>query len=122
MNDTARDDTAHTVRDNPERERYELIIGERLVSIAEYHHEDSVVVVSHVETERAMRGQGNADRLMRGVIDDLRSRDMTISALCSFAAAFMRDHPATPISSPDRASIDGPAEPRRPAAFRPSPR
>jgi len=93
VDDTARYDTAHTVRDNPGRERYELIIDERLVSIAEYHIKGSVVVVSHVETERAMRGRGNADRLMRGVIEDLRSRDMTISALCSFAAAFMRDHP-----------------------------
>jgi uncharacterized protein len=93
VNNIPHDDVSHTVRDNPERERYELIVDGRLVSIAEYHIEGSIAVVSHVETDRALRGRGNADLLMRGLLDDLRSRKMTISPLCSFAATFVRDHP-----------------------------
>jgi len=93
VNDIPHDDATRTVRDNPQRERYELIVDGRLVSIAEYRIVGSIAVVSHVETDRALRGRGNADLLMRGLLDDLRSREMTISPLCSFAASFIRDHP-----------------------------
>lgn len=88
------DETTHRVRDNPDRERYELIVDGRIVSIADYHLQGTTVVVPHVETEPALRGQGMADRLMRGMLDDLRSRGMTITPVCSFASSFIRDHPA----------------------------
>jgi uncharacterized protein len=83
----------HHVRDNPERERYELIVDNRLVTIADYRLDGSTVVVPHVETEPAMRDQGMADRLMRGMLDDLRHRGLKILPLCTFAAAFIQDHP-----------------------------
>ena len=88
------DDIAHTVRNNPERERYELIVDDRIVSIADYYLEGATVVVPHVETDPEMRGQGMADRLMRGMLDDLRAQKKSIAPLCSFAASFIRDHPA----------------------------
>jgi predicted GNAT family acetyltransferase len=84
----------HIVRDNPERQRYELIVDERIVSIADYSIDGTKLVVPHVETDPAMRGQGMADRLMRGMLDDLRSGGRTIQPLCPFAAAFIRERPA----------------------------
>jgi predicted GNAT family acetyltransferase len=81
------------VRDNSDRGRYELIVDDRIVSIADYHVDDTTVVVPHVETDPAMRGRGMADRLMRGMLDDLRRRALTIRPICSYAAAFIRDHP-----------------------------
>lgn len=87
------DEIDHTVRDNPARNRYELIVDDRIVSIADYHLDGDTVVVPHVETDPAMRGQGMADRLMRGVLDDLRARGRTITPLCPFAAAFIRERP-----------------------------
>lgn len=82
------------MRDNPERGRYELVVGERIVSIADYALEGDVVVVPHVETDPELRGRGMADRLMRGMLDDLRVRRLKIRPICSYAAAFVRDHPA----------------------------
>lgn len=87
------DEIEHIVRDNPERCRYELIVDGRIISIADYHVDGDTIVVPHVETDPAMRGQGMADRLMRGMLDDLRARQMTIAPLCPFAAGFLRDHP-----------------------------
>ncbi|MDW3218806.1 MAG: GNAT family N-acetyltransferase [Acidimicrobiales bacterium] len=83
----------HIVRDNPDRNRYELIVDDRIVSIADYSLDGTNVVVPHVETDPAMRGQGMADRLMRGMLDDLRAGGRTITPLCPFAAAFVRNHP-----------------------------
>jgi predicted GNAT family acetyltransferase len=83
----------HTVRDNPDRRRYELIVGDRIVSVADYVLDGSTVTVPHVETDPEMRGQGMADRLMRGMLDDLRANKRTIRPLCPFAADFIRQHP-----------------------------
>jgi predicted GNAT family acetyltransferase len=88
------DSIDHIVRDNPKRQRYELIVDERIVSIADYSIDGTTLVVPHVETDPAMRGQGMADRLMRGMLDDLRSGGRTISPLCPFAASFIQERPA----------------------------
>ncbi|MEO0494648.1 MAG: GNAT family N-acetyltransferase [Actinomycetota bacterium] len=83
----------HEVRDNPERQRYELLVDGDIVSIAEYHERDGAIVVPHVETDPAHRGQGMADRLMAGVLADLRATDRTIVPLCPFAATYIRERP-----------------------------
>jgi predicted GNAT family acetyltransferase len=87
------DEIDHLVRDNPGRERYELIVDDRIISIADYYLDGDTVVVPHVETDPAMRDQGMADRLMRGMLDHLRDHGKKIAPLCPFAAAFIREHP-----------------------------
>ncbi len=81
------------VRDNPERRRYELVIDDRIVSIAEYRLDGDVVVVAHVETDAELRGRGNADLLMRGMLDDLRAHGRRVLPLCPFATVFLHQHP-----------------------------
>ena len=83
----------HIVRDNPDRQRYELVINDEIVSIADYRVNGDSVVVPHVETNPAHRGQGNADRLMAGMLDDLRATERTIMPLCPFAADYIDQHP-----------------------------
>ena len=83
----------HVVRNNPARQRYELIVDDRIVSIADYELDGTTVVVPHVETDPSMRGKGMADQLMRGMLDDLRANKKTILPLCEYAAVFIRDHP-----------------------------
>jgi len=87
--------TEFEVSDNPDRRRYELLVDDRIVSIADYDlTAEGIVVVPHVETDPELRGQGMADRLMRGMLDDLRAHDRRIAPLCGFAASYIRDHPA----------------------------
>jgi len=83
----------HVVQDNPTRRRYELVINNEIVSIADYRRDGQTVVVPHVETSPAFRGQGMADRLMRGMLDDLRRQHQRINPLCPFAADYIRQHP-----------------------------
>jgi predicted GNAT family acetyltransferase len=83
----------HTVRDNPERQRYELVVNGDIVSIADYHERDGAIVVPHVETDPARRGQGMADRLMAGVLADLRASNRKIVPLCPFADTYIRERP-----------------------------
>jgi len=83
----------HTVRDNPERQRYELVVDGHIVSIADYQENGATLVVPHVETDPRYRGQGMADRLMAGMLADLRARERTIVPTCPFAADYIRLHP-----------------------------
>jgi uncharacterized protein len=86
-------DPPPTVTDNPTESRYELRIGDELVSLADYRRSDGVVTVPHVETKPALQGQGFAEMLMDGIVDDLRARSLTIRPTCPYAAAYMRDRP-----------------------------
>jgi predicted GNAT family acetyltransferase len=72
------------VRDNPERQRYELVVDER---------NGDTVTVPHIETDPQHRGQGMADSLMVGVLADLRSRGRRIVPVCPYAAAYLDAHP-----------------------------
>ena len=85
------------MRDNPDRNRYELIVDDRIVSIADYSVDPTgdgdTLIVPHVETDPELRGRGMADRLMRGMLDDLRARGRRIVPVCPFAAAYVRAHP-----------------------------
>ncbi|NNF54324.1 MAG: N-acetyltransferase [Acidimicrobiales bacterium] len=82
------------VRDNVPAGRYELLDlsdpEAPLRSYANYVLQGDAVVVSHVETLLPYRGNGFADELMAGIVDDLRVGERTIVALCSFAAEYLR--------------------------------
>lgn len=83
------------VTDNPHASRYELRIGDELVSLADYRSAGNVVTVPHVETQPSHRGRGFAAMLMDAMLDDLRTRSLTIHPTCPYAAAYMRDRPDT---------------------------
>jgi predicted GNAT family acetyltransferase len=82
-----------TVRDNAESTRYELWAGDTMISFADYTRSGDVLTVPHVETRPDLRGHGNADRLMKGMLDDLRSRGLRIRPTCPHALEYLRDHP-----------------------------
>lgn len=81
------------VTENPDAGRFELHRDDELVSFATYRTHDDTVVVPHVETLWQHRGQGNADRLMAGMLDELDRTTRRIVPLCSFAASHIRDRP-----------------------------
>lgn len=87
------------VRDHLPAGRFELLDladpEAPLRSYANYSLQGEVVVVHHVETLLPYRGNGRADELMAGIVEDLRQTQRTIVALCSFAAEYLRSRPDT---------------------------
>lgn len=72
--------------------RFELRLGEDVLSIASFSEANGIVTVPHVETAPAHRGQGNAAALMDGVLGLLRASGRTITPLCPFAAEHVRSN------------------------------
>jgi len=74
--------------------RFELAEGGAL-AFADYSVREGRMIVPHVEAAHELRGTGAAGRLMAGVMDAARRRNLKIVPLCPYADAYMRRNPET---------------------------
>ena len=80
------------VVDNAEQHRFELA-EQGLIAFATYRLDEGRVIIPHVETPPALRGQGVAGRLMTGLLEIIRLRGQKVVPLCPYAVAFLERHP-----------------------------
>ncbi|MDB6076649.1 MAG: N-acetyltransferase [Akkermansiaceae bacterium] len=78
--------------DNTSRSRFEWVEDGKL-AFADYTLSAGVLVIPHVETDPALRGQGVAGRLMESVLDLARQRGLKVRPICSYAVAYILRHP-----------------------------
>ncbi len=81
------------VAEDVENDRFDLLLDSTRVGLADFYVQGSVLTITHVETDPAYRGRHFAARLMAGILDDLRVRQLTVVPQCPYALAYMRDHP-----------------------------
>jgi predicted GNAT family acetyltransferase len=84
---------ATELRNNPERSRYELVIGDDVVGVADYDIEGDVVVFPHTEIEESRRGQGLGAQLVQFALDDVRTTNRRVVARCWYVREFIAEHP-----------------------------
>jgi len=82
-----------TVVDVPERGRFEIKDGDRVVGLASYHVDDDVMTLPHTEIDPAMGGQGLGTRLVAEVLTAARERHLHVLPYCSFIRKYLVDHP-----------------------------
>lgn len=83
---------ADPVVDNRAESRFELT-EQGQVAFADYQRRGDRLVIPHVESPLALRGQGTAGRLMEGVVRHARAEGAKIVPLCAYAAAWLKRHP-----------------------------
>jgi len=82
------------VRRNDSASRYELIgVDGDVLGIAEYRLDYDVVVIPHTEIAPEHRGRGLGATLVRGTLEDLRSKGARVRPRCWYVASFIEDHP-----------------------------
>ena len=69
--------------------RYELD-EDGLTSWAVYRRSGDRLFIDHVESPVALRGTGAAGRLMAALAADARSKDLKLTPICGYAAAWLR--------------------------------
>jgi hypothetical protein len=84
-----------TVIDVPEKGRFEVRVGERVVGLASYHVEDGTMTLPHTEVDPSMGGRGLGTALVSGVLDAARERGLTVLPYCSFVRHYIEQHPET---------------------------
>jgi predicted GNAT family acetyltransferase len=87
MSDEAR------VVDNPDEDRYELWVGEKLAGVAQYDRRGGLTVFTHTEIDDAFAGQGLGNVLAAGALDDVVANGRTIVPVCPFVAGYLKKHP-----------------------------
>jgi predicted GNAT family acetyltransferase len=80
------------VRDNPEQQRFELDTDDGL-AVALYRWDGDIMIIFHTEVPGELRGRGIGDKLVRGVLDDVRRRKLRVVPLCWFVREFVERNP-----------------------------
>ncbi len=94
MPDDTPDDASPEVRDNPERSRFEIRVGDDLAGMLLYQDgRDDVLQLVHTEIHPRFEGHGLASTLIRSVLDTERERGQQILPVCPFVKAYLQKHP-----------------------------
>jgi len=83
------------IRHVPEQNRY-LIIGEdgRELGLADYQLREDQILFTHTEVDPNMRGHGLGGKLIKGALDDTRTRfTQRVVPLCPFVDEWIEAHP-----------------------------
>ena len=80
--------------DVPERRRFEVRLGTRVVGHTRYARSGEAITLVHTEVDPDQEGQGIASRLAAAVLGDVIGQDLAVVVRCPFIAAYVRRHAA----------------------------
>lgn len=84
--------TPEDVRDNRERQRFELEL-EGQIAVLDYERTSKSLVLVHTEVPPALRGRHLADTLAKAAIDRAHAEGLSLVVVCPFVKAYLRKHP-----------------------------
>lgn len=85
--------SAITVRDVPERSRFEIYVDGEFAGFTEYHDRGKLRVFPHTVIEEAFGGRGLSGTLVRQALDTMRAEGRSILPLCPVVRGFIVKHP-----------------------------
>jgi uncharacterized protein len=83
----------NSVRHNPERSRFELVVDDLVVGVADYRVQDGTWIFPHTEIAPTHRGRGLGAELVQGALDDVRKAGGKVVPRCWYVAEFIDTHP-----------------------------
>jgi uncharacterized protein len=81
------------VRDDPDGNRFEIVVDGTLAGVAVYSLRDSSYMFTHTEVDPAFEGQGLGSKLAAGALDAVRERGGTVVPRCPFIKSWIDRHP-----------------------------
>lgn len=82
-----------SVRNNPDRSRYEVFVDGDLAGYAAYRDGDRERVFTHTSVDGDYEGHGVGSALAAGALDDVREHGLAIVVRCPFITAYIERHP-----------------------------
>ena len=82
-----------TVRDNPEKHRFEIDLGDGSFAVAEYRLHPGRIVLTHTEVPPAHEGRGLGTTLVKAALASARGLGLEVVPICPFVRAYMTKHP-----------------------------
>lgn len=84
-----------TVRENPDKNRYEVYDDDRLAGFVAYKLTGHRLALTHTEIEEEFGGRGLAKLLVTEALDDARRRGLHVLPFCPYVRKVIADDPAT---------------------------
>ena len=81
-----------TVRDNPERHRFEIDLGDGSLAIAEYTLPEGKILFTHTEVPPTHEGKGIGTMLIKAGLAAARTRGLKVIPICPFFARYIGEH------------------------------
>lgn len=82
-----------TVRDAPDRGRFEALLDDRVVGYSQYRLRERAIEFLHTEVADVAEGMGVGSRLVRGALDAAREDGLRVVPRCPFVASYIDGHP-----------------------------
>ena len=82
----------YAIRDNTDRHRFEIQLGDGSLAIAEYTLPAGKIMFTHTEVPPAHEGQGIGSALIRFALASARERGLKVIPICPFFAAYIKKH------------------------------
>ena len=86
-------DSDYEVVDNPERRRFEVRKGRRVLGWAAYEQTAQMIVFTHTEVKPREEGHGLGSLLVRTTLDHVRAQEMRVLPTCPFVHGWIARHP-----------------------------
>lgn len=83
----------HVVVDNPERRRFEVRMGRRVLGWAAYEQTPQMLVFTHTEVSPKWEHRGLGSLLVRTTLDHARRQGLQVLPMCPFVRAWIYRHP-----------------------------
>ncbi|HEY6661555.1 MAG TPA: GNAT family N-acetyltransferase [Sphingomicrobium sp.] len=81
------------VRDNADKHRFEIDLGDGSFAIAEYTLPAGKIMFTHTEVPPAHEGKGLGSLLIRTALTSARERGLQVIPICPFFTAYIKKHP-----------------------------
>ena len=100
--------TTPAVRDNVERHRFEIDLGDGEFAFAAYNLLPGAIRFYHTVVPDSHSGQGLGTALIKTALAAARQRGLKVVPVCPFFAAYLRNHPEEQdlVAAEDRHLID----------------
>lgn len=83
---------SYTVRDNPEKHRFEIDLGGGSLAVAEYTLPAGKILFTHTDVPPEHEGKGIGTKLIEFALATARERGLKVIPICPFFDAYMRKH------------------------------
>jgi predicted GNAT family acetyltransferase len=80
--------------DVPDRRRFEVRVGSRVVGHTRYARSGQAITLVHTEVDPDQEGKGIGSRLAAAVLEDVIGQDLAVVVRCPFIGAYVRRHAA----------------------------
>ena len=80
-------------QDNKNLQRFERLVSGGHIVYATYRIDGKTLYINYVEAPPALRGSGEAGRLMEDITAHARAEGLKLHPICGYAASWLRRHP-----------------------------